>query len=410
MIEIEGAYNRAKVFADCLDSESEKRIRILCDQRFSEGLRIRVMPDVHSGAEWVVGTAMTIKDKVPPNLVGVDIGCGMEVARINAADLDCEKLDKIIRANIPYGFETCGEYPYPLHPFAKQRLDIKNLRCARHVCLANAYRSVGTLGGGNHFIEADRDDDGGIYIVVHAGSRRLGLEVAEHYQNEGYKRLNKVSDYDRRQLIDKYKREGRNREINAALRETAAPKTIVYPKLLSYVLDDLFDDYIHDMEITRQFADINRRAIMHTILSHLEVEATERFTTIHNYIDTDAMILRRGAVSAKSGERLIIPMNMRDGSLICVGKGADDWNCSAPHGAGRLMNKADARRKISMSDFLQSMKGIYSSSLCQNTLDEAPMAYKPMSEIIAQIGDTVDIVTRIKPIYNFKALADLNSV
>jgi RNA-splicing ligase RtcB len=356
------------------------------------------MPDAHAGIGCTVGTTMTIKGKVVPNLVGVDIGCGMEVARIDAADIDCEKLDRIIRENIPSGFEIREKR----HPFAKH-VDIDSLRCARRVNLEKAYMSVGTLGGGNHFIEADVDVDGGIYIVVHSGSRHLGLEVAEHYQNEGHKRLNEMSNSDREKLIEQYKLEGKSREIGAALKAAAKQKMAYFPRPLAYVSDDLFDNYIHDMKKTQQFADVNRRAMMQTILSGLGVNAVSRFTTVHNYIDTDAMILRKGAVSARTGEKLIIPMNMRDGSLICVGLGNEEWNFSAPHGAGRLMSRSEARQTLSLADYRASVEGIYSTSVNPSTIDEAPMAYKPMDDIIRHIGDTVDIVARIRPIYNFKA-------
>jgi RNA-splicing ligase RtcB len=357
------------------------------------------MPDVHAGAGCTVGTTMTIKDKIVPNLVGVDIGCGMEVAQLDVSDIDCLKLDRIIRENIPSGFEIRERR----HKFAKQ-VDIDSLRCARKVNLEKAYRSVGTLGGGNHFIEANRDDDGGVYIVVHSGSRHLGLEVAGYYQNEGYKRLNKTSDFDRKKLIDKYKKEGRQSEIPAALKKFARKKPAYCPGPLAYVSDDLFDDYIHDMKKTQDFAAVNRRAMMDIILSCLGVKIVSRFTTIHNYIDTGAMILRKGAVSARAGEKLIIPMNMRDGSLICIGLGNEEWNFSAPHGAGRLMSRTEARLNLSLSDYERSMDGIYSTSIGPGTLDEAPMAYKAMDDIIRHIGDTVDIVKRIKPIYNFKAI------
>lgn len=396
MIEIIGARNRAIVYTDTIDPGAKEQIRELCDQPFIDGARVRIMPDVNEGVGCTVGTTMTITDKVIPNIVGVDIGCGMEVACVDAPEIDCAKMDEIIRAQIPFGFDI-GEKSHPL----TDDIDLKELRCIRSANLERAHKSLGTLGGGNHFIEVDRDDEGRLYIVVHSGSRHLGLEVAGYYQEEGYKRLCHTSFFDRKKLIEEYKSKGRGSEISQALKEMATVTTISQP--LAYVSDDLFDDYIHDMKLTQQFAALNRKAMMQTIVKGLGVEVLSQFTTIHNYIDTDEMILRKGAVSAKAGEKLIIPLNMRDGSLICVGKGNADWNFSAPHGAGRLMSRTEAKRALSIADYETSMEGIYSTSVSLDTLDEAPMAYKAMDDIVRYIGDTVDIIARIKPVYNFKA-------
>jgi RNA-splicing ligase RtcB len=393
MIVIKGAYNSATVYADWVESAAEGQIRTLCNQPFVEGLRIRIMPDVHFSAGCTVGTTMTLKDRIIPGLVGVDIGCGMEVARLDAAEIDPARLDEIVHDQIPSGFEVREK----IHPFAKDAR-LGNLRCSKYVKLNvdRAYRSIGTLGGGNHFIEADRDDDGRLYIVVHTGSRHLGVEVAEYYQNEGYRRLIRRSGK---------KQKDKQGKKNARWKEGTLSKEERHyvPRPQAYVADDLFDDYLHDMKLTQIFAELNRKTIMRTLLDGLGVKAAEHFTTIHNYIDVREMILRKGAVSAKAGERLIIPMNMRDGSLICIGKGNAEWNFSAPHGAGRLMSRSEAREGIDLSDYRRSMEGIYSTSVTSGTLDEAPMAYKAMEDIIGRIADTVDIVSRIKPIYNFKA-------
>lgn len=266
-----------------------------------------------------------------------------------------------------------------------------------------AIRSIGTLGGGNHFIEAGKDEEGNIYITVHSGSRHLGLEVANYYQKMGYKALNKVSDIDIEKIIEQLKSEGREKEINKTIKEIKKQIITDIPQALAYVSEELFDDYIHDMKLIQKFAVLNRKAMMDEIIKGLGTEVAEEFTTIHNYIDTDMMILRKGAVSAKEGEKLLIPINMRDGSLICIGKGNEDWNYSAPHGAGRLMSRTKAKKTFELKNFKKEMEGIYTTSVSKDTLDECPMAYKAMEDIIKNIGDTVDIIKRIIPIYNFKA-------
>jgi RNA-splicing ligase RtcB len=344
---------------------------------------------------------MTITDKIVPDMVGVDIGCGMETVRIDADALDFERLDRVIHRYIPSGFEV---HRVP-HKYAGE-IDLSKLRCAEQVNMDRAYRSLGTLGGGNHFIEADRSDDGTLYIVVHSGSRHLGNEVASYYQNEGYKALCGHAQFQIEQLIEQLKAEGRQKEIQSAVAERKAQADAPMPKNLAYVEGGLFDDYIHDMKIVQQFAVLNRKAMVDTILVGMRLSAAETFTTIHNYIDTEAMILRKGAVSAQAGEKLLIPINMRDGSLICVGKGNPEWNCSAPHGAGRLMSRGRALHELSMEQYQAEMSGIFSTCVLPGTLDEAPMAYKPMEEIIAQIEPTADIAAKIKPVYNFKAVQE----
>lgn len=394
---VKGKYNEAKIFTDVVENGAVAQVQAMCDTPIFHLSKIRIMPDVHAGAGCTIGTTMTITDKIVPNMVGVDIGCGMELIRISENKLDLAALDKLIYAKIPSGFN----YRTGRHEYARQ-IDLSELRCAKHVNIDLAYVSLGTLGGGNHFIEADKDDDGNIYIVVHSGSRHLGTEVAEYYQNEGYRRLcgNSVSQL--QELINKLKAEGREKEIESAIR-AAKKNEAEIPQDMAYVQGELFDDYIHDMRIVQKFAVLNRQAMMDEIVRGMGLTVVEQFTTIHNYIDTENMILRKGAVSAKKGEKLLIPINMRDGSLICVGKGNDDWNQSAPHGAGRILSRGKARATLTMEEFQREMSGIYSTSVNANTLDESPMAYKNMDDIVNNITPTADIVKRILPIYNFKA-------
>jgi len=379
MIEIKGKYNTAKVFTENVDEASKEQILTLCNQPFAEGSLIRLMPDVHAGAGCTIGTTMTIKDKIVPNLVGVDIGCGMETIIIaannpHAKSFDPKKLDKLIYSQIPCSRQIRNQ----VHDYAKD-IPFDDIRCPK-IDLNRARKSIGTLGGGNHFIEAALDDEENLYIVVHSGSRHLGLEIANYYQAEAWKRLSK--------------------------KETAIESKESIPKALAFAEGTLFDDYINDMKITQHFAGQNRKAMMSIICGGLGIgsaDIIDSFTTVHNYIDTDAMILRKGAVSAKPGEKLLIPMNMRDGSLLCEGLGNPDWNYSAPHGAGRLMSRKKAFAELNMKEFVKSMEGIYSSTINNNTLDESPMAYKSMNEIAANIRPTAKIVKVIKPIYNFKA-------
>lgn len=396
--EITGKYNTAKVFTNVIENEAVEQIKTLCNQEFINGSKIRVMPDVHSGAGCTIGTTMTITDKVIPNLVGVDIGCGMETVMIADKEIDLEKLDKLIYEKIPSG-RNIRKISHELI----NEIDLNQLRCTGHVKMDRAIRSIGTLGGGNHFIEAGKDEEGNIYITVHSGSRHLGLEVANYYQKMGYKALNKVSDIDIEKIIEQLKNEGREKEINKTIKEIKKQIITDIPPALAYVSEELFDDYIHDMKLIQKFAVLNRKAMMDEIIKGLGTEVVEEFTTIHNYIDTDMMILRKGAVSAKKGEKLLIPINMRDGSLICIGKGNEDWNYSAPHGAGRLMSRTKAKKVFNLKNFREEMEGVYTTSVNKDTLDECPMAYKAIEDIVRNIGDTVDIIKRIIPIYNFKA-------
>ncbi len=398
MIEIQGKFNTAKIFTDVVDNASITQVQELCNQAFTAGSRIRLMPDIHAGKGCTIGTTMTITDKVVPNLVGVDIGCGMETTRIQESYMELQKLDKLIYEKIPSGFSIRDR----AHRYLSQ-IDLNELCCAKHVDLLRAEKSIGTLGGGNHFIEVDKDDEGNLYIVVHSGSRHLGVEVASYYQEAGYKVLNRTDDASIEAIIAQMKAEGREKEIQKTLKKLKNLKQTGIPKALAYVSGELFEQYLHDMKIVQRFAMLNRQAMVDEIVCGLGLHVEEQFTTVHNYIDTESMILRKGAVSARSGEKLLIPINMRDGSLICVGKGNEDWNFSAPHGAGRLMSRAEAKRRFDITGFRQEMDGIYTTSVNESTLDECPMAYKGMDDILSNIGPTVDVAKIIKPIYNFKA-------
>lgn len=398
MLELKGKYNEAKVFTDVVDESSISQVMLLLNQEFAAGSRIRLMPDIHAGAGCTIGTTMTITDKIVPNLVGVDIGCGMEVIQVKEKHMELQKLDKLIYEKIPSGFNVREK----THRYFDE-IDLEELCCYQHIDIRRAEKSLGTLGGGNHFIEADKDEDGNLYVVVHSGSRHLGLEVANYYQEEGYQTLNGSTEQDIANLIAQLKSQGREQEIQKSITILKNTKRTSIPRQLAYVSGDLFRQYIHDMKIVQEYAELNRKAMMDEIVKGMKLHVVEQFTTIHNYIDTDAMILRKGAVSAKDGEKLLIPMNMRDGSLICTGKGNDDWNQSAPHGAGRLMSRSKAKESFTVSEFKKQMDGIYTTSVNKDTLDECPMAYKGMDDIVNNINDTVRIDKVIKPIYNFKA-------
>lgn len=401
MIEVKGKFNTAKIFTDVIDNASLGQVKSLCDQEFAAESKIRMMPDIHAGAGCTVGTTMTIKDKVVPNLVGVDIGCGMEIVKIRESRMIFQKLDKFIRENIPSGLEVRKtNHKYLI------RTNLSDLLCQGNINMARAEKSIGTLGGGNHFIEVDQDSDGALYIVVHSGSRHLGLEVAQYYQEEGYNRLvkqNNSVDESVNKIIEKMKMEGKTTEISSFLQKVKSSKKIALSKMLAYVSGDLFEQYINDMKIVQNYAAVNRQAMIDDIVKGMKLHVEKQFTTIHNYIDINKMILRKGAVSADKGEIFLIPINMRDGSLICVGKGNEDWNYSAPHGAGRLMSRTEAKNSYTLSEFKKQMQGIYSTSINESTLDECPMAYKSMADIVDNITPTAEIIKIIKPVYNFKA-------
>lgn len=400
MIMIEGKYNHAKVFTEVIEETALTQVKNLCDQEFTKGSKIRIMPDVHAGAGCTIGTTMTIKDYVVPNLVGVDIGCGMETIRIKNKHLELQKLDKLIYERIPSGFHIRES----AHRYVDE-IDLNMLRCRAEgrINMDRAVKSLGTLGGGNHFIEVDKDEEGNLYIVIHSGSRHLGLEVANYYQEQAYKSLNGNTAADIEKLIKEYRVTGRDKEIQSAIEELKSQVKTELPRALAYVSGQLMEDYIYDMKLIQRFAMLNRKAMMDELIKGMKLKVEEEFTTIHNYIDTEAMILRKGAVSAKEGEKLLIPINMRDGSLICIGKGNEDWNYSAPHGAGRLMSRTQAKSQYTVSEFKKQMNGIYTTSVNSQTLDECPMAYKGMEDIVNNIGDTAEIINVIRPIYNFKA-------
>lgn len=401
---VKGKYGEAKVFTDVVDDKAIDQIKELLDQEFIKGSKVRIMPDVHAGAGCVIGTTMTIKDKVVPNLVGVDIGCGMEVSAINDSVtnvlkrntlINLSELDDVIHEKIPSGFNIRNEP----HPYIN-RTHIEDLYCKDHINLERAKLSLGTLGGGNHFIELDKATNGMQYLVIHSGSRHLGVEVANYYQETAYQLLYKNTQK-KNELIQQLKEQGREKDIQTELKKLSND----IPKHLAYCEGELFDQYIHDMRIVQEYASWNRKAMTYTIFCEMRMVRDDpaSFTTIHNYIDTENMILRKGAVSASPNEKLIIPLNMRDGSLICEGLGNPDWNYSAPHGAGRIMSRKEAKSKLDLAEFKDQMKSVYSTSVSIDTIDESPMAYKNALDIIDNISDTVKTLFTIKPIYNFKA-------
>ena len=398
MKEIFGQFNSAKILTDKIDELSESQIKKLCDQEFIKDSKIRIMPDVHAGAGCTIGTTMTIKDKVVPNLVGVDIGCGMETILLEEKSVDFVQFDRFIYERIPSGMNVRNK-PH----IYSQECQIEDLKCFKFINHSRAIKSVGTLGGGNHIIEIDKDDDGNLYIVIHSGSRYLGKEVAEYYQEEAYNQLNNCSKKMLDDTIADLKAQGRKSEIQSTIAKLKEQVITDIPKNLAYASGYLFDDYIHDMKIVQKYAVLNRKAMAEQLLNGLGLTAKEEFTTIHNYIDTDSMILRKGAVSAKKDEKLLIPINMRDGSLICIGKGNEDWNCSAPHGAGRLFSRTQAKKNFTVDEFKKSMEGIFTTSANKETLDECPMAYKTMDDIVNNISPTAEIIKIIKPVYNYKA-------
>ncbi len=406
MLELKGKYNTAKVFTDNIDAETISQIINLCNQQSMEKSKIRVMPDCHAGAGCTIGTTMTIKDRVIPNLVGVDIGCGMFAAKIDVNEIDFEKLDRTIRKNVPSGMSI---HDAPMLPDVHYSFLNK---ITAPVDIEKAKRSIGTLGGGNHFIEVDKDTRGNYWLVIHTGSRHLGLEVARYYQELAYEDCKEtyIGNYQvcSEEVIKKLKAENRHSEIEHTLKilkkEMATKaQSMKIPKELAYLSGQHMDDYLHDIAIVQDMASMNRLLICKNILDGMGWRMTESFQTIHNYIDVGYKILRKGSVSARNGERLIIPINMRDGVLLCKGKGNEDWNYSAPHGAGRVMSRGQAKERISMEEFEKSMADIYTTSVCQSTLDEAPQAYKPMQEIVENIQDTVETLDVWKPVYNFKA-------
>jgi tRNA-splicing ligase RtcB (3'-phosphate/5'-hydroxy nucleic acid ligase) len=395
MIEVRGKYNGAKIFTENVEETAMGQIIELCNQEFAKDSQIRIMPDTHAGAGCTIGTTMTIQDKIVPNLVGVDIGCGMEVAFIDLdkSEVNFDQLDEVVRKYVPSGFSVRSNP----HRLSKAFGKFDDVRAPINV--HRAQLSIGTLGGGNHFIELNEVSDGKVALVIHSGSRNLGKQVAEHYQNVAYDRLVNLKD-EKQRIIDELKAAGRENEIHEALRGVKAPKI---KKELAYLEGQGFQDYMHDMEIAQLYAASNRKAMVYEIITNMGWKLARQFTTIHNYIDIKNMILRKGAISAQAGEEVIIPINMRDGSIIATGKGNPDWNFSGPHGAGRIMSRSKAKKNLKLEDFQATMQGVWTTSVDANTLDEAPMVYKPMDEILDNIQDAVEVKQVIKPLYNFKA-------
>jgi len=395
MIDIKGQHTDAIIYTNNPQDAAIAQIEELVNQSFMAGTKVRIMPDYHAGKGCVIGTTIALNGRVVPNLVGVDVGCGVLVAEIGAGTIDFNELDQTIRRFVPSGNDIHDEP-------SNSRMTEQFANDLFHTTgLHNDYtnRSLGTLGGGNHFIEVAKDDAGTHYLLIHTGSRYVGAKVANWHQNRAFESLRRM---DLTEKIEALKAQGRHQEIQRMIADYKNANPVV-PKDLSYLEGELFNDYIADMKLAQQFAHDNRQTIARIIAEQMKWEYRNQFDTVHNYIDVDAMILRKGAVRAAAGEQLVIPMNMRDGSFICIGKGNADWNESAPHGAGRIFSRTAAMKNLSMDDFKETMSGIWTTSVSQETLDEAPMAYKPMQEIAEQIGETVEIQKRIVPVYNFKA-------
>nr|WP_106626799.1 RtcB family protein [Selenomonas massiliensis] len=399
-MEIRGRCGVAIAYAKVIEDEAVEQIRRMCDYEFTEGASIRIMPDVHWGKGCTIGTTMTVWDKVVPNLVGVDIGCGMYTVDLGKGEIDLARFDEAAHF-VPSGRN--------LWDGRQERFDLTELRCYRALKdTKRIARSLGTLGGGNHFIEIDRSADGTNYLVIHTGSRNLGKQVAEYYQNiaidlsHGKDELFRARD----ELIRRYKAEGRRSELQEAIKalnRDFKARAAEIPADLAFLFGSYLEDYLHDIEICQNFARRNREVIARVLLERAGLTAGEAFHTVHNYIATDERILRKGAIAAHAGERVLIPINMRDGSILAVGRGDPDWNWSAPHGAGRLMSRTAAKERLSMEEFRETMADVYTTAVNENTLDEAPMAYKSLADIIDVIEDSVDVIEVLKPIYNFKA-------
>ena len=398
MLEIKGKVNTAICYASVIEEEAIEQIRRMCDYEFTAGSRIRIMPDVHAGKGCTIGTTMTITDKAVPNIVGVDIGCGMYTVDLGKTDIDYKKLDEAAHF-IPSGMNVWEG--------RQEHFDLEQLRCYRDLNdTKRLERSLGTLGGGNHFIEIDESADGEKYLVIHSGSRNLGKQVAELYQKLAVELSKGKEEYfkKRDEIIRALKEQGRKKEIQAALKQIKwERKESMIPEDLCFLYGSYLEDYLHDVEVCQRFARRNREKMAEILLERTGIAAGEAFHTIHNYIDTKEMILRKGAIAAHAGEKVLIPINMRDGSVLAVGKGNAEWNYSAPHGAGRIMSRKAAKDRLSLEEYRETMKGIYTTSVNEATLDEAPMAYKSLDDIIDVIRDSVDIIDVMKPVYNFKA-------
>ena len=387
-----------KIFAKTIDPKATQQIYTLFAQKAFSDCKVRIMPDVHAGAGCVIGFTADLGDKVIPNIVGVDIGCGMLCVELGKIDIDFAELDKVIRENVPSGMSVNDDVNTPF--------DLHELKCFGRLRNVDwIERSMGSLGGGNHFIEIDVDDDGNKYLVIHSGSRNLGKQVCEIYQNMAIDNLhgNGARKQEIEKLIQEYKASGRQSEIAEGIASIKKQFGVSIPKDLCYLEGEMRQNYLHDMGYCQYFAVMNRAWIAEKIVRKIGLEMVNAFETVHNYIDMQSNIVRKGAISAKKGERLLIPINMRDGCIIGIGKGNEDWNCSAPHGAGRIMSRMEAKQILHIDEYKETMNGIFTTSVCVGTIDEAPMAYKPMQEIVDCICDTVEIERIIKPVYNFKA-------
>ncbi|MBQ1878081.1 MAG: RtcB family protein [Erysipelotrichaceae bacterium] len=397
---IEGKYARAVIYTDVVEETALQDIQKLCDQPFAQDSQIRIMPDVHAGKGCTIGTTMTVTDKVVPNIVGVDIGCGMYTVNLGKAEIDFARLDEVCNM-IPSGTDVWEG--------RSEKCDLTVLRCYRSLKdTRRIQRSLGTLGGGNHFIEVDEGGDGTRYLVIHSGSRNLGKQVAEYYQSIAVELHKGREEYfnKRDEIIASYKAAGRKSEIEEALKKLKSQwqdRQLTIPEELCFLYGRYLDDYLHDLDFCQKFAVRNREKIAEFILEKMGLKAEDSFHTIHNYIDVEEKILRKGAIAAHQGEKILIPINMRDGSILAYGKGNPDWNFSAPHGAGRKMSRGNARENISLAEFEKSMQGIYTTSVNENTIDESPQAYKSLADIIDNITEAVEVIEVIRPLYNFKA-------
>ena len=398
MFEIQGTYATAKCFATQVEESAIEQVRTMCDTPFTEGCRVRIMPDVHAGVGCTIGTTMTLAGKVVPNVVGVDIGCGMYVCELAEGDIDLARLDAACHA-IPSG--------HGVWDGRRGRFDLTRLTCHRDLRdTRRLERSIGTLGGGNHFIEVDRASDGTCYLVIHSGSRNLGTQVARHYQDLAIDMMSGLAGYyeQRDRIIATMKAQGRRKEIQGALKalrkERREPDV---PRELCWLEGTQMQDYLHDVALCQEFARLNRETMARAIVEGAGLEAGEAFHTIHNYIDVDEMVLRKGAIAAHAGELVLIPLNMRDGSVLARGRGNEDWNFSAPHGAGRVMSRTAAKESLSLDEYRAQMAHVYTTCVCAETLDEAPGAYKSADDVLGPISEAVDVVERLWPVYNFKA-------
>lgn len=398
MTKISGCFATAIAYASIIDDTAREQIALMCDQPFAEDANIRIMPDVHAGKGCTIGTTMRATDKIVPNIVGVDIGCGMYTINLGSEPIDLERLDEACHS-IPCGFNVW--------PGRREAFDLEQLRAYRQLNKTkHIQRSIGTLGGGNHFIEVDRASDGTYYLIIHSGSRNLGTQIAAYYQQLAVELHQGKEEYFIRKeaLIAEYKAAGRRKEIKDALKELHwEEREPDAPKDLCWLYGSYLEDYLHDVEVCQRFAKRNREVMAEVILESIGRQGTDAFHTIHNYIDVDEMILRKGAIAAHKGEMVLIPINMRDGSILARGKGNPEWNESAPHGAGRLMSRNEAHEKLDLEEFKKQMEGVYTTCVGESTLDEAPMVYKSIDDIIGHLDETVEVIDVLKPVYNFKA-------